>query len=197
MNYSKQYKALIAKAQSRLVPECYTEIHHILPRCLGGSDLDDNLVTLTAREHCLAHLLLAKIHNHTGLWAAVNMMTKNHSMTSRAYAIARAKHANSITGTSNPFYGKKHTAQAMANIRNSRLGAHHTKQAKARISQANSGTNNASFISSIQCTDLTTKEVRVFTGKIELIAAGFDPCNVYKCLTGKRRSHKNNTFVRI
>lgn len=40
----------------------YYEKHHILPRCLGGSNSKDNLVLLTAEEHWLAHLLLVKMY---------------------------------------------------------------------------------------------------------------------------------------
>ena len=41
---------------------CYCEEHHIVPRSLGGYDTKENLVLLTAREHFVAHLLLAKIY---------------------------------------------------------------------------------------------------------------------------------------
>lgn len=37
------------------------EKHHIVPKSLGGSDSEDNIVTLTPREHYFAHLLLVKI----------------------------------------------------------------------------------------------------------------------------------------
>jgi len=36
------------------------EIHHIIPKSLGGSDNKENLVLLTAREHYIAHWLLYK-----------------------------------------------------------------------------------------------------------------------------------------
>lgn len=39
----------------------YLELHHILPRSVGTND-EQNLVLFTAREHILAHLLLALIH---------------------------------------------------------------------------------------------------------------------------------------
>lgn len=38
--------------------EIYTEVHHIIPKCLGGSDEYDNLVRLTSEEHYLAHWYL-------------------------------------------------------------------------------------------------------------------------------------------
>lgn len=65
MNYIKIYNRLIcnAKNESRQKgSEVYYENHHILPRCLEGTDEKDNLVLLTAREHFIAHWLLIKIH---------------------------------------------------------------------------------------------------------------------------------------
>jgi hypothetical protein len=60
MKYETIYNNLIQK-RKRDVPEGYTELHHIIPRSLGGSDTKDNLVRLTAREHYLAHYLLMKM----------------------------------------------------------------------------------------------------------------------------------------
>jgi len=42
-------------------PDGYTEQHHILPKCLGGTNNKSNLVRLTAREHFVCHLLLVKM----------------------------------------------------------------------------------------------------------------------------------------
>lgn len=65
MIYSRIYDSLIVNAKARKSPSGYTEIHHILPRSLGGSNDHDNLVTLTAKEHYIAHHLLYKIYQHT------------------------------------------------------------------------------------------------------------------------------------
>ena len=101
MNYQKIYDALINKAQTRNKPEGYTERHHILPRCLGGLDTSTNLVNLTAREHCLAHLLLAKIHDTKELWCAVKGMSYGRPNRSKAYEIARIKFIENIKGQGN------------------------------------------------------------------------------------------------
>lgn len=37
----------------------YHERHHILPKSLGGTDEENNLIDLFAREHFIAHKLLA------------------------------------------------------------------------------------------------------------------------------------------
>lgn len=75
MNYKSIYEKLINRAKSRNLTE-YTEKHHIVPSCIGGTDDESNLVKLTPEEHYLAHLLLVKIHpNENKLVYAANMMT--------------------------------------------------------------------------------------------------------------------------
>lgn len=97
MNYKLHYDLLISKAESRLLEEQYYEIHHIIPRCLGGLDNDDNLIKLTAKEHYIAHMLLAKIYSGTQygykLASAFNYMCVDshggNRTRSRGYALAR------------------------------------------------------------------------------------------------------------
>ena len=61
--YSKWYNSIIDNAQKRNwnKVDFYVEKHHIIPKSLGGIDDKNNLVTLTAREHFICHLLLTKI----------------------------------------------------------------------------------------------------------------------------------------
>jgi len=69
MNYIKIYDSLIKKAQTASLTRytektdgIYYENHHILPRCMGGDNTDNNMILLTPEEHFLAHLLLIKLH---------------------------------------------------------------------------------------------------------------------------------------
>lgn len=56
--------------------EGYIERHHVVPKCLGGSNDISNIVALTPEEHYMAHLLLIKIHPHVkGLLYAVKLMS--------------------------------------------------------------------------------------------------------------------------
>jgi len=65
MNYELVYKNLVLTRINRGLKEGeYYERHHIKPECIGGDNGIDNLVTLTAREHYLAHWLLVKIYPH-------------------------------------------------------------------------------------------------------------------------------------
>ena len=69
------YKAIYRKLCESPVTTGYTEKHHIVPRCMGGTDDIDNLVDLSAKGHYLAHRLLTKIHpNNTKLLFAFSMM---------------------------------------------------------------------------------------------------------------------------
>lgn len=65
MNYKIIYDNLIAKGKNRIKIDDYYEIHHIIPRCCGGSNEPDNLVKLTAKEHYVAHHLLMLMYKDT------------------------------------------------------------------------------------------------------------------------------------
>lgn len=95
MNYEKLYNHLIERAKGR-INVGYTESHHIVPRCLGGTDDLLNLVDLTAREHYVAHILLAKIHGGT-LWHAVNLMGRLKKYSNRQYERARIEHSRLLS----------------------------------------------------------------------------------------------------
>ena len=58
--YTKWYFQIIERRRHSS-PTGYCEIHHIIPRSLGGSNEKENLVKLTAREHFVVHLLLTKM----------------------------------------------------------------------------------------------------------------------------------------
>ena len=65
MNHQKIYDNLIQKAKSENRVKyngVYYENHHIIPKCLGGSDKQYNRVLLTAREHFVCHKLLTYIY---------------------------------------------------------------------------------------------------------------------------------------
>ena len=66
MNYSKAYTLLVTSRKTRGVKkEREYEIHHVIPRCLGGADEKENYVKLTYREHYIAHWLLTKMYPYS------------------------------------------------------------------------------------------------------------------------------------
>jgi len=61
IDYRKKYDALIERARIEAVKyHRGYEIHHIVPRSLGGSDAPSNLVKLWPNEHLRAHWFLTK-----------------------------------------------------------------------------------------------------------------------------------------
>ena len=65
MDYLRIYNALMERAKDRPTKgrngKNGYEYHHIVPRSFGGTDESFNIVSLTYKEHWLAHLLLVKI----------------------------------------------------------------------------------------------------------------------------------------
>jgi len=78
VQYELIYEKLVKRGQVRGIIEGYKEIHHIIPRCMGGSDEPENLVSLTPEEHYVAHQLLVKIYpNNLRLVRACDVMSKD------------------------------------------------------------------------------------------------------------------------
>lgn len=96
MNYKAHYNKLIERAQGRLL-EGYCEQHHVVPRCMGGTNDSENLVRLTAEEHYVAHQLLVKMWpGHRGLiYAAIVMSYDLHGRRThnKLYGWLRRKYA--------------------------------------------------------------------------------------------------------
>ncbi len=92
--YFSMYQSIIENAKNRDVFDGYYEKHHILPKCMGGSNDKENIVRLTAREHFVCHVLLTKFtigeYKHKMLATMVFMAnkSKNHGgsyLNSRLY----------------------------------------------------------------------------------------------------------------
>lgn len=142
MDYQGIYNSLIANAISRGTVDGYKETHHIKPRSMGGTDDKSNLVQLTAREHFVAHILLAKIYGGN-LWFAVLAMAsgsnrKEKYFNSKLYDIA--KRENSIV-RSKAMNGTKLTTEtvvklSIALIGNTNASGKRTKEAKENISKS-------------------------------------------------------------
>lgn len=73
---NKEYVRLLHKASLRDPETIDGDWHHIIPRCVGGSDLVSNLIKLTKEEHRAAHLILPHLYPESyGLKYAANLMS--------------------------------------------------------------------------------------------------------------------------
>ena len=139
MNYKKNYDDYVAwvKTQNRYKMHPltsgykYYERHHIIPKCMGGSDYYDNIVLLEAREHYLAHYLLTKIYpsNHKILNAFFLMNPMRPSgyagyFNSKIYEVCRIKLVEACSGSGNPMFG----------IPSPMLGKHQSDEVKKYLS---------------------------------------------------------------
>lgn len=147
MNYLSIYNKIISRAQSQNRKRVrrshkkfvYYENHHILPKCVGGSNDSHNLVLLTAREHFVAHQLLVKIYpNEYKLIFALRLMcansNKNHVRNNREYEWIKrtVSNAASIIQKGKPGKGHKfpkgHTLSIGEN--NGMFGKNHTEETR-------------------------------------------------------------------
>lgn len=173
--YIKYYNNLIANAQTRII--CgYTENHHIIPKCMGGTNNKENLVRLTAREHYVAHQLLVKIYpgNNKLIYACLAMCIENKTHTgsdrinNRIYEWLRIKCSESLKGKNNPFYGKKHTEETRKLISiaaQNRTGWTHSEESKTKMSNSQLGSKNHNY--GKQASEETRNKLRLAnTGRI-------------------------------
>jgi len=141
MNYQKIYNNLINRATQRAT-EGYVEKHHIVPRCLGGTDAKENIVNLYPEEHYLAHLLLCKVNkgNSKLLYAAMNMtsgsMINNGNRNNKAYGWLRRQYAESMSGDNNP---NRRNPEIQKKAALKRVGQKRTEETKVRMSAAQKG----------------------------------------------------------
>jgi len=140
--YYQWYQNLIIKAKNRVLDNTiYQEKHHIIPKSFGGNDLPSNLVSLTLREHYIAHLLLSKMYvgeaKRKMMHALWRMLLRKKIRGSRRFEMYRQQYIETtlktkgikktitqkvldknerlkveMSGIGNPMYGKKQTDDA-------------------------------------------------------------------------------------
>lgn len=127
----------------------YHERHHIIPKCIDGGNEEENLIDLFAREHFIAHKLLALENpDNYGLQCAYSMMAfpknnfhKRYELTPEEYEEARILFSESIKGENNPLYGRRGKDSP-------RYGKCHTEETKAKLSElasAKTGDKNPNY----------------------------------------------------
>ena len=129
MDYLKLYNSLVERGKNRIITG-YTETHHIIPKCIGGTNDTWNLVKLTAREHFICHLLLCEIYPKNSklrfaLWNMCNVKRdyqQRYKVNSRLYNQIREEYSKSVSGGNNPNFGRKLTQEHKNKISLSRVG---------------------------------------------------------------------------
>ncbi|BEH83430.1 hypothetical protein [Klebsiella phage phiKp_4] len=160
MNYTRIYNEIISNRKQNPINGT-VEVHHIVPKSMGGDNSEGNLVALSPREHFIAHYLLAKIHNNKEMWCAYWFMcnTRDVRITSRQYDIARKnssihlkgnthtlghilsdehkrKIGDSVRGEKNGNYGRNFTSGHRKNIGLARKGKTHDAESRRKMREA-------------------------------------------------------------
>lgn len=128
--YSKWYYNIINNAKTKKY-EDYSEVHHLIPRSLGGTNKKSNLIRLSAREHFICHLLLTKMtygkYKQKMIFALKAMIH-----------IKRKYQFRHLTNNSRIFeYCRTEYSKAMSLRRKSYTGWHHSEETKEKIRQSN------------------------------------------------------------
>ncbi|QBQ78513.1 homing endonuclease [Escherichia phage vB_EcoM_KAW1E185] len=187
MNYQKIYNDLISRAQAREPLSEYKETHHIIPRCMGGSDDKENLVELTGREHFIAHWLLCKIYDTPGLKKAFGLMcltgkNRSYKISSQLYELGRRRLSEAAIGRevsietrekiSRALKGRKFTKEHLARMRKPK-----TEEAKKNIAAAKVGVLNPMYGTISPTRDVPhTKETRDLISLRTKQSIEYPPC---------------------
>lgn len=128
--------------------EGYYERHHIIPKCLGGTDDKNNLIDLYAREHFIAHKLLVEENPENekliyAWWMMAHCKTveqDRYECTPEEYEESRiafsVMHSERLKGV---FVGEKNYFYDvhMYGDNNPMFGKHHTDESKRKNSESN------------------------------------------------------------
>lgn len=105
ITYNEFIKNIIRTRGQYSNEDAYMERHHIIPKCLGGTDDVDNLINLSLEEHYEAHKLLALENPEVnGLTYAWHMMSccRGLKISPEEYKDAKVAYSKARTGRKLP-----------------------------------------------------------------------------------------------
>ena len=152
MNYQRIYDQLIDRAKNELrikSKDVYYEKHHIIPRCMGGTDDKSNLVLLTGREHFIAHKLLCEIYPNISnlkyaVWCFANKMKSNNQerhymITSREYERLKIEISNQSSILNKGRKYSDEVRQKMSELKTGKQRKLRTEEHKRKLSESAKG----------------------------------------------------------
>ena len=171
----------------------YYERHHIIPKCMGGTDKEDNLIDLFAREHFVAHRLLALENTNNDklvyAWWCMAFMKSNtqlrYELTPEEYEEVKIALSESMKGENHHLYGKHHTEETRKKMSEARkgkyIGENHPNYGKY-------GENSSRAIKVVQLTKIG-EFIRVWgCAKQAQEEIGVYNTSIIACCKGKRKT---------
>ena len=118
-----RYIKFIESRKNRILKSNYFEYHHIIPKSLGGLDIDNNIIKLTNREHFIAHMILWKAFGGKMTQAFWLMNNRNiGSITSRQYEALKKEMSLLASKPNLERFGEEKAKQMSKKMSNSRKG---------------------------------------------------------------------------
>jgi hypothetical protein len=140
--YTKWYHKIIENAKTRNLSVGF-EKHHIIPKSLGGSNMQHNIAKLTPREHFVCHMLLTKMTQGRDKAKMVNAALrlsndhKGRCINARIYSIIKKERAKYLSetgrGPDNHFFGKKHSDETRKKMSEARRKWSYTEEHIAKF----------------------------------------------------------------
>ena len=214
MNYSRIYHQLMVEGKLTSKSQyaflgIYAEKHHIVPKCMGGVDTEDNFTILTARQHFLAHWLLHKMYPESkGLALAFHSFCMHKSkrgirVTSRMFASMRKAFNEANIGWKHSDTARAKMSAARKGRPATNRGVSYSAEQRAKMSAGRrgkgvgrTGAKCPRYKGAVIATSLTDGSTIHLCGEIDMEARGFDSGHISKCLSGKASQHKGYTFTR-
>lgn len=156
-----EYDSIICNRRNSQLPDDeYGEVHHVLPRSLGGGDDCENLVRLTPEEHYRCHELLPLIYEdgeeHWKMLFAWHTMVHTRqgvAVDAELYGVLRRWYSKAVSEKhkGKPFSdehkrklseahkGKHLSEEHKMKLLEINTGRHHSEEARRKISEANRG----------------------------------------------------------
>ena len=166
MNYKEFIDNILTTRGRFACGDEYKERHHIVPRCIGGTDDKDNLIDLYAKEHFEAHRLLALENpDIKGLtyawWAMAHLKDKNQDrvkISAEEYEEVKKNYSKMLskqnTGSGNPMFGVHRFGKY-----NPMYGKHLSDEAKEKLSNSKKG--KPSWNKGKQLSESTKEKLRI------------------------------------
>ena len=129
----------------------YKERHHIVPKCMGGTNDEDNLIDLYAKEHFEAHRLLALENPENdsliyAWWMMAHMKTNKqvrYEVTAEEYEKSRRAYADlcskRYSGKGNPRYGQHCSEETRKKIGEAAKGRIVSEETRRKMSESHKG----------------------------------------------------------
>ena len=132
------YVKRMTNLKGRVLPDnVLIHSHHIIPKFMGGTDLEDNKVLLTIEEHIDAHIELANCF-------PIGSEERNKNLCSaNVTKVWIGKPCDiDVTGENNPMWRKKHSADTRSKIGQKSAMKEFSDEYRKKLSDASKGENN-------------------------------------------------------